>query len=188
MILLIILGTYLLEDAAIISTALLSVDGVISPEVAFLTLFIGVFTGDLGLYKLGMMLGRWQWLARRINSNSIKQAGQWLEKQMTLTILLVRLLPGLRLPTYLACGYFTLPFSWFFLLAGFASFFWTGVVFFGFYWFGKMFWSDLSSWKWLLVPIIIGLVFAVKTVIARANRITNSRGLYGRTDPHRRDC
>lgn len=50
---LILLSTYLLEDAAIISAALISIDGFLSPELAFLALFIGIFTGDFGLYGLG---------------------------------------------------------------------------------------------------------------------------------------
>ena len=168
--LLIIIGTYLLEDAAIISAALLSADGVIATELAFLALFIGIFTGDLGLYGLGRMLGKWQWLTNWVDTRSLKKkiqrAGQWLEQKMIITVLSVRLVPGLRLPTYLASGYFKLPFILFCLLTGTASFFWTGLIFFGFYWFGGMFWSELSVWKWLLLPIIILIMMGAQKAFA----------------------
>ncbi len=32
---------------------------------------------------------------------------------------------------------------------------WTGVIFLGLYWFGSMFWSELSSVKWGLLPFVI---------------------------------
>ena len=182
--LLIILGTYILEDAAIVSAALLSADGAIDSELAFLALFVGVFTGDLGLYWLGKMLGRWQWLANWIKSERVKQAGEWLETKMVTTILLVRIVPGLRLPTYLACGYFNLSFSRFSLLVALASFFWTGFIFYGLYWFGSMFWSDLSGWKWLLLPIIIGLIMLGHKMAFSEKIITTDWDENGRSGHH----
>lgn len=172
--LLIILGTYILEDAAIISAALLSADGIIASELAFFALFLGIFSGDLGLYGLGKMLGKWQWLISRINTRKVKEAGSWLEKRMVSTILLVRIIPGLRLPTYLACGYFSLSFVMFFLLVAFASLFWTGAIFYGIYWFGSMFWAEMSEWKWLFLPVIIGL-FLIAHRKAASKKIIKTR-------------
>lgn len=152
---LILLSTYLLEDAAIISAALISIDGFLSPELAFLALFIGIFTGDLGLYGLGRLLGRWSWLDKSIPKDKVHSAGEWLKHRAVWTILVVRVVPGLRLPSYVACGFFrysVVAFScWVFL----ASLVWTGVVFMGLYWFGSMFWSELSSLKWLMLPLLI---------------------------------
>ncbi|WP_419832410.1 DedA family protein [Endozoicomonas atrinae] len=152
---LILLSTYLLEDAAIISAALISIDGFISPELAFLALLIGIFTGDLGLYGLGRLFGRWSWLDGRIPEGNVNRAGQWLKQRAVWTILVVRLVPGLRLPSYVAFGFFRYSFisfsGWVFL----ASLVWTGVIFLGLYWFGSMFWSELSSVKWLLLPFVV---------------------------------
>ena len=156
--LLIILSTYILEDAAIISAALLSADGMIAPELAFLALTIGIATGDIGLYGMGVLLKRWRWLVRWINTERVNEAGHWLEKKMISTILLVRIIPGLRLPTYLACGFFQLPFTRFFLLVILATIVWTGGVFSGLYLFGAMFWAELSPWKWLLIPVLIAVI------------------------------
>lgn len=166
--LLIILGTYILEDAAIISAALLSADGVIAPEFAFLALCLGIATGDLGLYGIGILLKKWHWLVRWIDTDKVNTAGSWLKRRMTSTVLLVRIVPGLRLPTYLACGFFRLPFFCFLLLVCLASFIWTGSLFLGFYWFGATLWSELSPWKWLLLPILFaGILFARKAVMSK---------------------
>lgn len=154
----ILLSTYLLEDAAIISAALISIDGFISPELAFLALFIGIFTGDLGLYGLGRLLGKWSWLDKRIPSGKVNRAGEWLKQRVVWTILMVRLVPGLRLPSYVACGFFQYSFIYFTGLVFLASLVWTGVVFMGIYWFGSMFWSELSPFKWFLLPAMIVLI------------------------------
>ncbi|MGI9274620.1 MAG: DedA family protein [Endozoicomonas sp.] len=148
----------MLEDAAIVSAALLSADGLISTKLAFLALFLGIFTGDLGLYFIGTQLKRVPWLARKLDLGAIDRARGWLQRNMTTTVLLVRVIPGLRLPAYVACGYFQLSFSRFFCLVLLASLIWTGVVFSGFYLVGALFWSELSSWKWLILPAIFLLI------------------------------
>ena len=169
----IILATYLLEDAAIVSAALLSADGQINPELAFLALFTGIASGDIGLYWAGRFLTRWRWLLNWVGSLSIDQAGVWLKQKMVMTILLVRIIPGLRLPTYLACGFFKIPFFSFTLLISFASAIWTGLIFYGFYLFGIMFWAELSDWKRLLLPLLIVLIwFGRKKIMARRERLS----------------
>ena len=164
----IILSTYILEDAAIVSAALLSADGMIAPELAFLALAIGIASGDVGLYGMGVLLKRWHWLIRWVNAEKIDEASLWLEKQMVSTILLVRVIPGLRLPTYLACGFFLLPFLKFLILVILATVIWTGAIFSGFYFFGTLFWAGLSPWKWLLIPVLIGVILIGRRQIIKS--------------------
>lgn len=45
--------SYLLEDLAIVTAAGLATQGLILPQYALLAIFIGIATGDLGLYYLG---------------------------------------------------------------------------------------------------------------------------------------
>lgn len=169
----IILGTYLLEDAAIVSAALLSADGRISPEMALLALFAGVVSGDIGLYWAGRFLTRWQWLLKRVDSLSIDEAGVWLKQKMAVTILGVRIIPGFRLPTYLACGFFKIPFSFFAVLVSIAALIWVGVIFYGFYLFGVMYWAELSGWKWSLIPLLAALIwFSRKKIIEKLGKLS----------------
>ncbi|WP_067517660.1 DedA family protein [Endozoicomonas ascidiicola] len=166
---LIVVATWVLEDAAIISAALLSIDGFIGPLLAFLALFIGIFSGDLGLYGLGRMLAKWPLLSRQLNrwfsEEKISNANEWLRQRMVYTVLTVRVIPGLRLPSYLACGYFNYSFQLFAGLVLMASLVWTGILFFALYWFGSMFWSELSAYKWFLLPLfVLGIVFLHKRI------------------------
>ena len=163
--LIIILSTYLLEDAAIITAALLSADGLISPFLAFYALTIGIFTGDLGLYAMGSFLEKRPSLKSWIGERKINIARDWLHRRKFLTLLAVRPIPGLRLPVYTACGFLKLPFHYFSFIILFASIIWTGLVFSSIFYLGNSFWSALSSWKWLLlVPLIGGLIYGGKTL------------------------
>ncbi|MGB1271790.1 MAG: DedA family protein [Endozoicomonas sp.] len=157
----IVLATYILEDAAIISAALMSADGIILPELAFLALLIGIFTGDAGLYGIGRCLGKWSWLDKKLDTGKVRQAGQWLERRLVSTIFLVRLVPGLRLPSYVACGAFRLPFGRYLFLIFLASLIWTAIIFLGFFAFGTLFWSELAQWKWLMLPVLVLLILII---------------------------
>lgn len=154
----IFIGTYILEDAAILTAALLGADGLISTQLAFTALFLGIFTGDLGLYVLGRYLNRIPWLNSFLDISAVHKAHGWLRKKMATTILVVRVIPGLRLPVYTACGFFNLPWKLFAILVFLASITWTAVVFYGLFSVGAMFWSGLGYWKWLLIPVLTGLI------------------------------
>lgn len=154
----VLLGTYVLEDAAIVTAALLTADGLLPASAAFLALFIGIFTGDIGLYVLGRYLNRFPYLKSFLDLKAFLKARFWLDRKMTTTVLLVRIIPGLRLPVYAACGFFNLSFKLFAILVLVASLVWTAVVFYGFVSIGSMFWSELGYWKWTLLPAIIGLI------------------------------
>ncbi|WP_062263966.1 DedA family protein [Endozoicomonas arenosclerae] len=165
--LLILLGSYVLEDAAIVFAALLSADGMISGQLAFFALFVGIFTGDLGLYGLGVLSRRINKLSRLLDLASVERAGVWLENRMLTTIISVRVIPGLRFPVYTACGFFELSFLKFLILVLFASVVWTALLFSGFYTAGVMFWSEVGLWKWLLLPLIVCLIMYGHRLIYR---------------------
>ncbi len=175
--LLIIISTYLLEDAAIVSAALLSTDGMISPFLAFYALFIGIFSGDLGLYAIGFLMKKSTTFKNWIGQNKIDVARNWLNRRMILTVFLVRPVPGLRFPVYTACGFVGLPFNRFFYMVLIASIAWTGTIFSGVFFLGKSFWPNLSSWKWLLLLIFIGLlIYGGRVINSRLSRkITNEK-------------
>ena len=175
--LLIIISTYLLEDAAIVSAALLSTDGMISPFLAFYALFIGIFSGDLGLYAIGFLMKKSTAFKNWIGQNKIDVARNWLNRRMIITVFLVRPVPGLRFPVYTACGFLGLPFNRFFYMVLIASIAWTGTIFSGVFFLGKSFWPNLSSWKWLLLLIFIGLlIYGGRVINSRLTRkITNEK-------------
>lgn len=103
------LTTFLLEDLAIAAGAALAAQGSISWEWAIASVGMGIALGDLGLYGLGRAANRWPWLRRRLTLGRASRVALHLEHRLGGAILLARVIPGLRLLTYTACGFFRLP-------------------------------------------------------------------------------
>ena len=126
----IFLGTFILEDVAAVGAGLLLAAGSLSWPVAFWACFLGIWGGDAGLYALARFGGR-SWFERsRFNrfAARVAQSEQWFHERGNLILIFSRLLPGARLPTYLAAGFLRLPLKRFLLITGAASLVWTLVV------------------------------------------------------------
>lgn len=103
------LTTLLLEDLAVAAGAALAAQGSISWEWAMFSVGAGIALGDLGLYGLGVAANRWAYLRRRLALGRGARVALQLERRLAGAILLARVIPGLRLLTYTACGFFRLP-------------------------------------------------------------------------------
>jgi membrane protein DedA with SNARE-associated domain len=103
------LTTLLLEDLAIAAGAALAAQGSISWEWAIASVGMGIALGDIGLYGMGRAANQWAWLRRRLTLGRGSRVALHLENRLAGAILLARVIPGLRLLTYTACGFFRLP-------------------------------------------------------------------------------
>jgi membrane protein DedA with SNARE-associated domain len=124
------LGTFVLEDLAAIGAGLLLAAGSISWPAAFIACFLGIWSGDASLYALARCGGR-RWFERsrfQRYSARVTQSETWFAKRGTSILIFSRMLPGTRLPTYLAAGFLRIPWKPFLLVTGSASFAWTLLV------------------------------------------------------------
>jgi membrane protein DedA with SNARE-associated domain len=104
-----VLTTLLVEDLAIAAGAALAYQGLLSWELAFAAVAGGIALGDLGLYAMGRGALRLPWLARRAHGLRAAWAKAQVERQLVSAVLLARVIPGLRLATYTACGVLRVP-------------------------------------------------------------------------------
>jgi len=124
------LGTFVLEDVAAVGAGLLLASGGISWPAAFAACFLGIWTGDAGLYALARIFGR-KWFERsslRRFADKVTRSEQWFAERGTPILVFSRLIPGARLPTYLAAGFLRVPLPRFLLVTGVASCVWTIIV------------------------------------------------------------
>ena len=100
-------STLVSEDLASIGAGLLARDGHVSIAGAAATCAAGVYAGDLGLWCLGRTFGRrllgWPWLSGRLPAHLDVLAGH-IDAHLGATIVLSRVVPGSRLPVYVAAG------------------------------------------------------------------------------------
>src|SRR5262245_26391278 len=121
------LATFVLEDVAAVGAGLLLATGGISWPAAFMACFLGIWMGDAGLYALARYGGR-GWFERsslRRFSAKVAESERWFAERGTAILIFSRLVPGARLPTYLAAGFLRVPLAGFLLVTGFASCVWT---------------------------------------------------------------
>ena len=124
------LATFVLEDAAAVGAGLLLAAGQMSWPAAFTACFLGIWAGDTGLYALARFAGR-GWFERsswKKHAAPVARSERWFAEHGTAILIFSRMLPGARLPTYLAAGFLKVPLARFLAVTGVASFVWTFAV------------------------------------------------------------
>ena len=162
----IIIGTFILEDAATVLAGIQVVAGDISPAVALGSLFAGIMLGDLGLYGLGRLSARISWVARLLPPHRQATIRAWLEGRVFKVVLASRFLPGLRLPTYTTCGFLGADLRQFALAVVVATVCWTSLLFGASLRVGDFLLAHFGAWRWLgaggfvLLVILAGRIAA----------------------------
>ena len=166
----IILSTFILEDATTILVGVWAATGRIAPEVALASLYIGIVLGDFGLYASGRLASRPRWGARIAAHDRLLPFRNWLDDRLVLATFTVRFLPGLRLPTYTATGFFGMPFGRFAVTVVAATAIWTTGLFAAAYGFGTATADLLGNWRWpiCLIPAL-GLILLGRRSAAKVH-------------------
>ncbi len=144
----IILGTFILEDAATVLAAMRADDGGIPIWLALSALYVGVVVGDLGLYGLGRLSARSRWIARFVPPDRSQALGMWLRGRVFKVVLVSRFLPGMRLPAYTACGFLRADFGRFAAAAIIATLAWTTLLFGVSLRLGQVLIDHFGAWRW----------------------------------------
>lgn len=144
----IILGTFILEDAATVMAAMQVEGGSLSLPVALLSLYAGIILGDLGLYALGRLSARIPWIARTLPPHRQEMIRAWISGRIFKVVLVSRFLPGMRLPTYTTCGFVGADLRQFTLAAVIATGAWTSLLFATSLRIGHFLMDHLGAWRW----------------------------------------
>ena len=125
-------STLLSEDLAAIGAGLMVARGSLEFEVALAAAFAGIFAGDVLLYLAGRSLGSriitlppFSWLIR---PEQLERGKNWFHKEGAKVVLISRVLPGSRFPTYVAAGILKAPFGKFIGLFLIGTIIWTPLI------------------------------------------------------------
>ena len=165
--LLILLGTFVLEDAATVLAAMDVEDGKVPMLVAIIALYLGIVLGDLGLYGLGRLAAATPWARRWVPPQRFERGADWLRSHVFSTVFISRFLPGARLPTYTACGYFRADFRRFTLAAVVATLIWTTLLFGVSVRLGGYMVEHLGAWRWVGMVGFAGTLVLAGRLLAR---------------------
>ncbi len=126
------LFTLVSEDTAVVTAGVLAHTGHMAWPTAFLASFLGVWIGDLGLYGLARGFGRP--LAERLlrgrdeAARRLQRSQEWFHRRGWFALVLCRMVPGTRLPTYLAAGLLRMPFGRFATITGLLALVWVSLL------------------------------------------------------------
>ncbi len=127
------LATFVQEDIPTVSAALLAAAGKLPWTVGWLGCFLGIWIGDLLLYLAARYAGRraldWRWVQRFASRAAVARSEGWFATRGTWLLVTSRLIPGTRLPTYLAAGFLRLPWVRFATVTGITVALWTTALF-----------------------------------------------------------
>ncbi len=163
----IIIGTFILEDAATVLAAAQVQQHGVALSVALASLYVGIVLGDLGLYGLGKLAasippGLIISPHRLIPPSATRRGQDWLADRVMRVVFVSRFLPGARLPAYTACGFLGASFWRFAATAVMATLIWTTLLFTLSLTVGEMLSAALGTWRWAgmgvfaLVVVLIG--------------------------------
>ena len=127
----IVLGGLLSEDGATITAATLTVSSSLNPKIAFVSAFIGLWIGDLGVYALARKVGptilRNACFQRCFGS--LQALSSPAKRTGRLSLALSRFFPGTRVPAYISAGLGRMPLTVFAAITALSALFWVILVF-----------------------------------------------------------
>lgn len=164
---LIVLGTFVLEDAATVLAAMQAQSGAVPLRLALAALYAGIVLGDLGLYGLGALSARAPMVARWVPPSRMRQGRAWLDGRVFKVVFISRFIPGARLPTYTACGFLHANLRRFALAAVVATLVWTSLLFGVSLKVGAVLMEHLGVWRWAGAIGFAAIVIVVGRTAAR---------------------
>ncbi len=160
--------SFFLEDATTVIVGVLAADGVISIPIALISLYVGIMIGDIVLYTIGWLARTHPRLAHYVDHEFTAPFRTWLESRYVTIIFSGHFVPGLRLTTYVASGFFRFPLSKYIPTAIIGGLLLEIMLFTLSYLFGSLSSTWIGEVRWGIAAVFILALF----LIARHNILT----------------
>jgi len=147
--------TFLHEDAAILAAGFAKVENGLPLLFAYVPVYLGIVVGDVLIYGLGRLAQSNKWLRSKIIGPKVERIKLWLNNHLVRVLVVCRLTPGLLFPTFVACGWFKVPFWRFTTVSIIAGAVYSSIVLTIVILFGHLVLFHLGYWAWGLVAIIV---------------------------------
>ncbi len=165
-----IIISWIWEDGSLISGAIMAADDKISIPLAVTSVFIGISSGDLGMYYLGRLSHSWRRLRGWILTNpKSRELSRRFRKRTFTNILIIRFIPGLRGIGFTLCGLWKISYRRFLLAMLLSGVIWVALIFTIIYQLGSSAIFENSQWKWSLMGAAF-LLLIVNNVIVHKKK------------------
>ncbi len=154
--LVIFLLPFVQEDAAVIGAATASITGAGPVLLIFIAILAGLSASDVWKYWLGWAARRYEWAQNIAEKPGVSVAGNLVRDDLIKTLFAARFVPGTRIPTYLACGFFKISYLRFVIWVILTATLYVSLTFGLFHLVGEVAGEKAKFWLPLIALTIIG--------------------------------
>ncbi|MEO9968658.1 MAG: VTT domain-containing protein [Hyphomonadaceae bacterium] len=170
---LVALGPFVQEDAAILSAAAASVAGLGTVRGIFLSLIVGLSISDLWKYWLGRAAHTYEWGRKAALKPGVQAAKSQVIEKLGVSLIIARFVPGTRIPLYLACGFFRAPFWKVALFVVSSAILYVVIAFSLFHWLGDMAGHHIERFAPIVGAVLASLVVGYLILTWRRSKAAN---------------
>lgn len=156
--------TFVQEDAAIVAASFSNVEYGLPVSLAFISVYLGIISGDLFIYGLGRVAQKSNWLRSKVIGPKVDQVKSWLDNNFVWAVAVCRVTPTLLFPTYIAIGWFRMPIKRFILVTVITSAIYTPIVFLLVTLLGDLVLYKLGYWAWGIILLVV-IIFPFRKAI-----------------------
>lgn len=153
----IVTGTFVLEDPTTVTAGVLVAEGKLHFANAFLALVTGISIGDVGLFLLGAIPWCRKRALEKCSGTRLEKSISAIRKNLLIAVLFARLIPGLRLPTYVGAGLSGVSFIRFAVMVILTSTVWAFCLLHASIWCGERIGPFLGKFQFIVLISVIGL-------------------------------
>jgi len=147
------------EDLAVIVAATGSISNAAPTPILIVAIMAGLVASDAWKYWIGRLGRRYEWAHRFAEKPGVSIAGDLIRKEFMQTMLTARFVPGTRIPTYVAAGFFKADYPRYVLTLVFTAALYVGIVFTLFHVLGAI--AGEQAKFWLPIGAVVLLVLYV---------------------------
>ncbi len=151
------LTPFLQEDFGVILAAAASLAGAAPTAFLAAAILTGLVASDAWKYWMGRLARRYQWAHKFAEKPGVSIAGDLIRKEFLQTMLTARFVPGTRIPTYIAAGFFKADYPRYILTLMFTASLYICVVFGLFHTVGLVAGEEAIAW---LPFVAIGILLS----------------------------
>ncbi|MEM9014406.1 MAG: VTT domain-containing protein [Pseudomonadota bacterium] len=158
------------EDAAVIGAASASLAGAAPTSFILTAVLTGLVCSDAWKYWLGRFARRHQWAHKFAEKPGVSIAGDLVRKEFVQTMMTARFVPGTRIPTYIACGFFKANYVKFVLVLILTASLYVGIVFGLFHSLGAVIGEQAKFWLPVIAVTFLAFYIGFRWWNHRRNR------------------
>lgn len=163
---------FIQEDAAVIGAATASLAGAGATSIILVAIMAGLIGSDAWKYWMGRLARRHEWAHRFAEKPGVSIAGDLIRKEFVQTMLTARFVPGTRIPTYVAAGFFKAHYGKYILTLALTATLYVAIMFGLFHSVGAVAGEKAKIW----LPVIAVAALAVYVVVRWFNHVNRHEG------------